>query len=310
MMKFQHWHALEKGDLVDIVAPGMKPKKETIRFIADFLGGWGLRARIPKDLIGRDLICSNSKEYRLMSLKKALVAGDSKMIWCLRGGYGSIHLLNDLAKMKSPPVKIFMGLSDSTSLHSFLLQEWNWPTLHGANIDRFALSEIGEREKSRFYKVLFGQKSFVHYPIKPMNGAALKNKKILSSITGGNMITLQSSFGTKFELDANGKILFLEDIGERAYRIDRVFEHMAHLNLLTGAKAILFGQFTGGHESNGKSLVPRLLKQFAQAQKIPVFSGVQSGHGPIQHPVPFGTRAVIQGGLQPTIVIQTGVMEE
>lgn len=308
-MKFHLWHALEKGDLVDIVAPGMKPRPRVVEGIAKFLDSWGLNVRIPKDLLGKDLICSNSRAYRFESLRRALTAKDSKMVWCLRGGYGSIHLLRGLDKLKIPRNKIFMGLSDSTSLHTFLVQKWGWSTIHGANIDRFALNEIEPREKSRFHKMLFGQDDVLTYRLKPMNEAALKNKRILSSIVGGNLITLQSSFGTSFAIDPHGKFLFVEDIGERAYRVDRVFEHMDHLNMFKGVKAILYGQFTGGHEADGKSLVPRLLKQFAQSKKIPVFGGIQSGHGPIQHPIPFGTRAVITGGVKPSIEIHTGAIE-
>lgn len=303
----KYWNALKKGDLVDIVAPGMKPLPGTMNHIESFLKSWGLRVRMDKKLIGKDLICSNTKEYRLKSLIDALKAKDSQMVWCMRGGYGSIHLLEGLAKVKAPPPKIFMGLSDITSLHGFLVQNWGWPTIHGSNIDRFALGKVSAIENKKFKNILFGQESSVRYSLKPLNLEALKEKKVQSSIRGGNLITVQSSFGTLFQIQGKGHILFFEDIGERAYRVDRVFEHMKQLGILKSVKAVLFGQFTGGKEPDGKNLVPKLLKQWASEQSFPVFSGIPSGHGSNQRPLPFGTDCTIYGGKKAFIDCQSGI---
>lgn len=309
-MKKNKWSPLVPGDLVDIVAPGMKPLPGTIKGIKSFLNSWGLKVRIDPKIIGKDLICSNSKEYRLQNLKKALIAKDSKMVWCMRGGYGSLHLLEGLSKVKAQPNKIFMGISDITSLHSFLVQEWGWSTIHGSNIDRFALGKTLSAENKKFYEILFGKKESVQYKIKALNESAVRNKIIKGEVVGGNLITLQSSFGTKFELNGKSKILFFEDIGERAYRIDRVFEHMKQLNLFKGVRAVVFGQFTGGREPGGKNLVPALLKQFASEQKFPVFSGVPSGHDVKQSPLPLGTSSKIQCGSKPFLECSSGAFFE
>ncbi|MCJ8277267.1 MAG: LD-carboxypeptidase, partial [Bdellovibrionales bacterium] len=303
----QGWTALEPGDVVDIVAPGMKPRPGTIPGLKKFLKSWGLRVRIDSDIIQKDLICSHSKEYRLKSLKKALMAKDSKMVWCMRGGYGSLHLVEGIKKIKKPQNKIFMGLSDITTLHSFFNQEWGWSTLHGSNIDRFALGKTDKTENKKFKEILFGEKNEVSYSLKAVNAQAGQNKKVTGHIVGGNLITLQSSFGTSFQFHTKGKILFFEDIGERAYRVDRVFEHMKQLKMWTGVKAVVFGQFTGGREPDGRSLVPSLLKQWASQQSFPVFSGLPSGHGDKQRPLPLNTKTIIQGGKKPKLVSQSGV---
>lgn len=228
------------------------------------------------------------------------------MVWCVRGGYGSLHLLEDLASWPKGPAKIFLGLSDITSLHLFLNQSWNWPTLHGCNLDRFVRGEDQRGEASSLKKLLFGKTDKVTYSLKPLNDSARTVRKWQGSIVGGNLITLQSSLGTPFEIKTRGKILFVEDIGERAYKLDRVFTHLYLSGGLRGLKAVVFGQFTGSEEPGGPSLVSKWMKEWAQTSRVPVFSGLPSGHGPKQRPLPLNTSAHIFGGMRSKIEIHSG----
>ena len=309
-MNHKLWSSLRPGDWVDIVAPGMSPKPHTLKGIVPFLKSWGLNVRLPSDLVGKDLICSHSKEYRFNSLKEALTNKQSKLIWCVRGGYGSLHLLDQLNKMKAPPIKCFLGLSDVTSLHNFFNQKWGWSTLHGCNIDRFALNTGSKSEEQRLKKVLFGIERDLEYFLTPLNQKAKNSNTLKATVVGGNLITLQSSFGTFNQLKTSGHILFFEDIGERAYRVDRVFEHMRQLNLFKGARAVVLGQFTGGKEPSGKNLLPTYFKQWAESQSLPVFSGLSSGHGKNQKPLPLGARASLSGGKKPVLKVSSGARSE
>ncbi len=302
----QCWSKLEQGDVVDIIAPGMKPSPETLKAIPAVLKKWGLKARISKNILGSDLLCANSESLRFQNLKEALLSQDSKMIWCVRGGYGSLHLLNDLSRIQPKKVKIFMGLSDVTTLHTHFIQKWKWPVIHGCNIDRLALQKTTDIENQRIKDLLFGEVKELQYKLKPLNQTAQLTKKIKSTIVGGNLITLQSGFGTRHQIDLKKKILFLEDIGERAYRIDRVLTHMDQLELFKGIHGVIFGQFTGSSEPSGKDLVPKLLKQFAEQNKFPVFSGLSVGHGLNQYPLPMGTLVQLNCGERPSVKIQTG----
>ena len=306
-MKYRAWPQLKSGDLVDIVAPGMKPESQVLKKLPEFLAKWELEVRIPKDLLGNDLICANDRATRLVHFKKAVLARDSKMIWCLRGGYGSFHLLPGLSKLTPASPKLFMGLSDATSLHTFLGQKWNWSTLHACNIDRLVLGKASVQEQKRIQKVLFGQTTELQYKIKPLNKPAHDLKTLKGTVVGGNLITLQANFATPFQIQPKGQFLFVEDIGERAYKVDRVFEQMNQLGLLKGVKAILFGQFTGDKEPNSRpSLLPRWMKEFAAQQNFPVFKGIQSGHGDDQHPLPLYTSAEITGGDGAKLIVATG----
>ena len=291
------WQPLREGDIVDIVAPASSCAPERLDGALSFLIDWGLKPRIPRKIFGPDTICANDDQSRLVQLQAALLAPDSRAVWCLRGGYGSMRLLPELHKMRVPkgPPKLFLGLSDITSLNVFLNQEWKWPTVHAPMLDR-----LGRRETKPVYlreikKFVFGDETEISFrKLRPMNAAASEGTGLVRGpITGGNIVTLQSCLGTQTGWDTSGKIIFLEEIGERGYRVDRILEHFRQAGCLKRAKAVVLGDFTGGEEADGRSRAPKVLRRFASELSIPVFSGVQSGHGVIQRPVPLGAPAVL-----------------
>jgi muramoyltetrapeptide carboxypeptidase len=125
-------------------------------------------------------------------------------------------------------------------------------------------------------------------------------------VSGGNLITLQSSLATASEYKPKGTIVLLEDIGERGYRVDRVLEHFAQAGLWNGVRAIVFGDFTGGRDPDGKDRVPAVMQRFADQMRIPVLKGLRTGHGAVQRPVPFLTSATLNLGRRASLVVESG----
>ena len=242
------------------------------------------------------MICSNTDDVRFKQLRDALLAKDSRAIWCVRGGYGANRLIPDLVKIKKPTgaPKLFMGFSDITTLHTFLNSKWGWPTVHGPMVDRIGRGLILKPELKELHDVYFGTEKKVYYhDLKPMNDAARKAKSIRGVITGGNLMTLQSAIGTKTPWKTEGKIVFLEEIDERGYRVDRLLEHLRQTGHFEKARAIVMGDFLGGNEVDDSNRVWPVIERFALQMKIPVLRGLQSGHGDLQRPVPFETPAVL-----------------
>lgn len=300
------WSYLKKGDIVDVVSPGYASTPEEVEQARRFLLKWGLVPRIPKGLIRKHFLHSNSDENRFGFLKAAIEAKDSRVIWCLRGGYGSNRLLPYLDGLKKPrQQKLLIGISDITSLHVYFEQKWNWPTLHASLLDRMGSGKVPPKIERETMDLLFGNTQSVEFKkLKAMNAAALKLKTVKSSVVGGNLVVLQSTLGTPYQLKTDGKILFIEDLGERGYRVDRIFEHFDQAGLFKKCKGVLIGEFLGGQEPDGKVLWPRVFKSWAERLKIPVFSGMEAGHGIVQRPVPFLTEAVLSGGARPSLRIQ------
>lgn len=305
----QGWSPLKSGDTVDIIAPGFACTPEVLRDALHFLATWELEPRVPHKIFAADVVCSNNDEARMHHLREALLSEDSRAVWCIRGGYGSNRLVPELAKLKKPkgPPKLFIGLSDITTLHVFLNQKWGWPTIHGPLLDRFARGLVKRSYAREMRRLILGETKNIEFKnLKPMNVPARSSGIVRGAVSGGNLITLQSSIGTKAEWDTKGRILFFEDIGERGYRVDRVLEQFRQLGWFDKAQAVVFGDFTGGKEEDGSTRVPGVLKRFAESVEIPVFSGVQSGHDVIQRPVPFETEAELYLGERGRLVCASG----
>lgn len=297
------WQHLNPGDTIDLVAPGSACSHAELTGAAKFVKSLGLKPRYAKDIFARKSpILSSSDDRRFYFLKKALLAKDSTAIWCLRGGYGSIRLLPELTKLAKPKqVKLIIGYSDVTTLHNYVNFFWQWPSLHGPLLDRFAAGRNTAKELSMMKAMLFGEKKeFSYSNLRPLNAAALKVKTIKSTVVGGNQAVLQASLGTPWQMNPEDKILFLEDIGEKAHRVDRMLVQMSQSGYFAKAKAIILGDYVIANNVDRRRIWNLALRPFAQQCKIPVLSGIQCGHGKVQLPLPFFTPATLklspQGG--------------
>lgn len=288
--------ALHPGDTVDVVMPGFRAPEENVKLGMAYIKKLKLVPRAPEDLVGEDLLCANSDERRFEHLKAALYS-DSKAVWCVRAGYGAIRLIDRLRKLRPPRKrKLFIGYSDVTTIHHFLNHEWNWPTVHGPVLDRLGTGGFGDVEREELRDLLFGKAKEIRFSgLTPLNESARKKGIVRGKVFGGNLTVLQTTLGTPLQNNRSG-MLFLEDIGERGYRIDRMLQHFAQAGALRRVKAIVLGSFVGGAETGGGDLVRPVLERFAKEQKAPVFIGMKAGHGDIQRPVCFNTEAVLRCG--------------
>lgn len=281
--------------LVDVVAPGSSTNIQDIQKSALVLADHGFKLRIPPRTLKPHLYLSNNDEARFQFLKKALENPDSDIIWCMRGGYGSNRLMPMLEKMKKPrKKKLFIGISDVTSIHSFLNQEWGWSTLHACLLDRIGKGTIREHDLKTILQVIRGQKDVLSYKIKPLNIQAKKTLHLEGYLRGGNLMTFQSLIGTASQPRLGGRILFLEELSERAYRIDRILQHLSQSGTLRSLRGVVFGQFTDCVERDGKILWPKTLKEWAQVQPFPVWQGLPCGHDVPQKPLFLNTHTEIR----------------
>lgn len=290
------WNKLKPNDLIDVIAPGYPVEQEVLEKSAQALEDLGYRVRVPKNLLQPDYFHSNSDLNRFSHLKAALTAKDSAAIWCLRGGYGSNRLIPYLEKLKQPKLnKLFIGISDVTSLHLFLNQKWKWSTLHGTLLDRLGKKTLPKEILTETLDVLTGNSDEVIFSnLVAINTAAKKVKDLKGTVVGGNFIVLQTSLGTKTQINLKKKFLFIEEYGERGYRIDRTFEHFKQAGAFRDCLGVLIGQFVGGNELDGSSRIQEAVSRFAlENPQLPVFTGVESGHGERLRPLPFNTEAKI-----------------
>jgi muramoyltetrapeptide carboxypeptidase len=292
VLHLKTWQPLKAGDIVDVISPGSSSRPEDVELGIELLRDWGLKPRLDENNFSPHPFHSNEDEVRWKILKKALAAKDSKVIWCLRGGYGANRLLPLLSKMKKPAVsKLVVGYSDITSLHLYLGNKWKWTCLHGPLLETLIGGRLSPAQIEETRRVLFGEQVDVSFRLHPLNKAAEKIKKAQAPVRGGNMVVIASALGTKFQPSFKDQFLILEEVGERGYRIDRLFTQMEQSGVLQGCKGIFLGDFLYGDEKDGSNFVSYALERFAAGSKIPVFRGLQSGHGAWNRPVFLGPRA-------------------
>jgi muramoyltetrapeptide carboxypeptidase len=287
--------------VIEVIAPGFKSTEEEFSKAVQYLSHKGYAVQFGSDLWQKKaghFLCSSDDESRFEDIVKALYSEDSRVIWCLRGGYGAIRLLPYLKTLKKPRhKKLLIGISDVTSLHNFLNEEWGWPTLHSSLLDRLGMGKVPAKIEKEIWNLLEGQASEVEFknlvPLNPAAFASAKNGKVIEApVVGGNLTVLQSLLATPFHPDFSGKILAIEDLGERGYRVDRIFEQFEQAGIFDGIKALVIGEFLGGEEPlTKKQLWKQVFVERALRYGFPVFKGLQMGHGVIQRPVPFLTKA-------------------
>ncbi len=309
----QCWPFLKPGDIIDIVAPSSTvPANELPTYYEKakaILASVGLIAHIPNDLIalGKDPFSANTLKYRSRHLIDSLTNKTSKAIWAIRGGYGAAKLIPALESIDPPKqAKLLLGFSDITALHLFLENKWHWSSMHSAVINQIIRNpKLLEELKP----IIFGEQTSInYYQLTPLNDSALKTQIIDASITGGNLSIVQTSLATSWQIDATDKIIFLEDVDEQGYRIDRMLNQLLQAGIFKSAKAIIFGEFTPPRMPEGKpDLCALALKNFAQILNIPVLSLPIIGHN-INHnsPLTLGVECRLTIGNKPLLTCQTG----
>lgn len=290
---------LKIGDTIDIIAPASGCDRLFLEQSAEWLNQKGFQIRYSKDILKVNMYLSQKDEVRFRDLKQALTNKTSKAIWCLRGGYGSIRLVSELLKIKKQSPKFFIGMSDITILHQFLIQKWGWSTIHGPMLDQSLRGDRWSHDASETLSLMMNDIDQIAFKnLKPLNPAAKlfikKRKTLTSKIIGGNLATLCSLIGTELEVKTKNRFLFLEDVGERGYKLDRMLQQMKLAQIFDGCEAVLLGEFIKGDEANGKNYTHATFKSFFYDMKIPVFSGVQSDHSEIQRPLFLNTKAVLK----------------
>lgn len=226
-----------------------------------------------------------AKSQRRSDLLKALQKNNA-IIWCVRGGYGGARFLGDLP-LKNNSHNVIIGYSDITALLNYTAQLYGWKNIHGAVLRESII--CGKINKNIQIVENYLNNGCVPKikDIHPLNNRARKVVHMKCELVGGNLSIVQSSIGTFWQINAKGKILMLEDVGEAPYAVDRNLNHLRQADMLEGCKAIIFGSFikcVGSEEE-----IKVVLQEFADSIDIPVFKTDKFGHGTYNIPFVFNT---------------------
>lgn len=223
---------LKKGDTVAIVCTARKFFPEDAKPAIELLESWGLKVKLGKTIGLDSCQLGGTDQERAADFQSQLDDDNIKAIWCARGGYGTVRIIDqlDFTKFVNHP-KWVMGFSDVTVLHSHI-HTLGVATLH--TIMPFTVPKAPEEVKATLKAALFGEKLAYQIPAKSHDIQG----KARGILVGGNISILYSLLGSKSSIDTRGKILFIEDLDEYLYHIDRMMMQLklsgklSHLNLL------------------------------------------------------------------------------
>lgn len=282
---------LVPGDTVAVVAPAGPVPAERLDAGLSVLRSWGLEVREMPHLRGRlaslpHLAASDAE--RAADLMAAWTDPEVAMVVAGRGGYGTQRLVDllDWPAMAEAGPKVLLGFSDVTALHQAVAGRLGLSTLHGPVVTSLGGADDDAREHLR--RMLFAPETTL--VLTPRPGEALVAGRAVGVLVGGNLALLAADVGTASARSAEGGIAVLEDVGEPAYRIDRLLTQLLRAGWFAGARGIALGGFQGcGDDRSLRTVFEDRLAPLG----VPVLSGVPVGHAEHNLAFPLGVHAVL-----------------
>ena len=279
--------ALKQGDRIGIIATARKISPELLVTAEDILRSWGLEPVRGANLFKEQHQFSGTDQERKADLQWAMDDTSIKAVICYRGGYGTVRLLQNLRpnQLQLKP-KWFVGYSDITALHLFLSTQLNMASLHGSMPINF--NENTSDALNTLRATLFGESLEIIASTHSCNRIGETSAEVI----GGNLSILQSLMGTPYEMDTKGKILFLEDVDEYLYNIDRMMWTLK----LAGKLDHLAGLIVGGMTDMNDNEIPfgsdpyNSIMEKVKGYNYPVCFDFPAGHINDNRAIPFGMK--------------------
>jgi len=265
---------LKKGDTIGILATARKIDVLSLQPGIKLLESWGLKVVIGKTIGKEEHQLAGPDWQRATDFQEMLDDPGIKAIWAAKGGYGTVRIVDrsNFTHFKKKP-KWIVGFSDVTVLHSHI-NNMNIGTLHAVMAASTKTATLEAIETLR--KALFGERLEYHIPKHAFN----KTGKAKGELVGGNLSVLYSIQGSPSAVDMKGKILFLEDLDEYLYHIDRMMMNLKRNGSLDGVKGIIIGGMTSMNDNDipwGKDAL-QIIQDIVKDLKIPVAYNFPAGH--------------------------------
>lgn len=281
---------LRPGDTIAVAAPASCFDREAFLHGVARLEGMGFKVRFREDIFSKKRFLAGDDARRFQELKEYLCDEGVRAVFTARGGYGSMRLLPLLETLPQDlPPKILMGYSDITSLLMFAQQRWGWVTFQGPVVAKDIGARMAAPGQASLLRTLGDPKPLG--ALQPAGLAALHPGRAEGRLVGGCLSLIVCSLGTPYQLDTRDAILYLEDVGEKLYSIDRMLTHLRLAGLLDQVRGIVFGPLKDAHDL--PAVIMDLLLDLLADLKVPILFGFPSGHIDDSWTIPFGTRVTL-----------------
>ena len=286
---------LKVGDTVAIVAPSgvLKNKNVEIQLAQDLLSSWGLHSVLGEHLYADSNHFAGTDAQRCADVQNAMDDPTISAIWAARGGYGTVRILDklDYTKFKKKP-KWVIGYSDITALHNQLHNE-GFESIHAvmaAGITK-DLKDI-EESVATFKDAIFGKP--LAYTLEGSDYNKVGNAS--GELVGGNLTMIHTMLGSKTSIDVSGKILFIEEVGEHLYHIDRMLQSLKRAGYFDNCKGVIVGDFSNVRVNTTPwgSNVEQLILDALADYNFPIAFKMHAGHEDDNRAMIFGRKVELK----------------
>lgn len=281
-MKLQRPKALQKNDLVHVVASSSPFSKQNFLKGIEKLKSLGLVTKYREDIFSKEAYLAGSDSRRFQEFKTALEDKNAKAIFFARGGYGAARLIEKLPSVK-PKLKILAGFSDVTTLLLYAQKKWGWVTFYSPMVggslyqDRLTFNS--------FQKTVFSREPLGALAVPDL--VNVRSGRAQGMLVGGCLTLITHSLGTPYQIETKDRILFLEDVDEKPYEIDRMLMHLKLAGLFEKCRGVLFGSLPGPSSLNHYK---RVLREIFADYSFPVVMNFPGGHCKKRYTLPFGVQ--------------------
>lgn len=287
--------SLKRGDTIGIIAPASCTSYEKVLDAKKNIEGMGYKVVLGECTNKQWYSYAGTDEERAREINSFFANKDIDAIICMRGGYGCNRLIEyvDFEVIRNNP-KIFVGYSDITTLHMAINEKTGLVTYHGP----MAVSNFSGEYNQDTYRDFIEVVSDVSKPREIKNFSkelgVLSKGKAKGKLVGGNLATLIATLGTEYDLDYEGKILFLEEIGEKTYKVDRFLNQLKKHEVFEKISGVILGDFKNCPPDSEKDMsLMEVFEDYFKNLGKPVIYNLESGHSEPMLTLPFGAECEI-----------------
>jgi len=301
---------LAKGDTIGVVAPAWSFDSNRFRKGVKYLRRLGFRVKFDRRIFSKYWSMAGHDRERAEQINRMFADKEVKAIFCAKAGYGSIRTLPhlDAETIRRNP-KVFVGYSDITVLLSYLTHTARMVVFHGPVVAGEIHDRMNPATLDSLMRAIMGPR-----PLGTIRDAGLKCLRrgmAKGPIVGGNLSLLISTIGTDYEVETDGRILFLEDIGEDLEVIDNCIMHLKLAGKLEKVEGLVFGRMVDCRDGSGnRYTIDSILGDILSDIKVPILYGFPSGHrrpGDLNITIPLGAMASIEGTPPSLTIHEPGV---
>ena len=288
--------ALQPGDTIGIIAPASNINRDMLLAGCEGLRRVGYKPFYFDSILEQELYFAGSLDRRVKELEEMFVRPEVRAIICARGGYGANYLLEkiDVSKIKSHP-KVFVGASDVTTLLTYFADALGLVTFHGPMVTK-SFSDPNGVDLPSWRNATEGPQGWA-FDLGAQTGvSALADGVGRGTLYGGCLSLLVATLGTPYEIQTDGCILFIEDVAEKPYQIDRMLMQLKLGGKFDGVRGIIFGEMLDCiQNANQGYTLQDVVKRIVGLLGVPVIYGLRSGHVSRENlTLPIGVQAELQ----------------